>query len=168
MERHRAKWCDAYIVNTHRYTVNQALIPALQPYPGRRAKASESERTGKSRRAQGRVPYRPTDDEVVHSKRLGNKVLVVLYRSNPLIVTWDALVGQKFKHFQSREGRIKSWGFCGPVIMQVDILLALQNGQDLLRVRMRQPLWRQRKRILIPSLVDGPMFIGFARIAKSK
>ena len=32
------------------------------------------------------VPYRPTDDEVVHSKRLGNKVLVDLYRSNPLIV----------------------------------------------------------------------------------
>ena len=34
----------------------------------------------------GKVPYRPTDDEVVHSKRLGNKVLVDLYRSNPLIV----------------------------------------------------------------------------------
>ena len=31
------------------------------------------------------VPYRPTDDEDVHSKRLGNKVLVYLYRSNPLI-----------------------------------------------------------------------------------
>ena len=25
MERHGAKWCDAYIVNTHAYTVNQAL-----------------------------------------------------------------------------------------------------------------------------------------------
>ena len=46
-----------------------------------------------------RIPYRPTDDEVVHWKRLGNKVLVDLYRSNPLIVIWDALVGQKFKHF---------------------------------------------------------------------
>ena len=33
-----------------------------------------------------KVPYRPTDDEVVHSKRLGNKVLVDLHRSNPLIV----------------------------------------------------------------------------------
>ena len=32
------------------------------------------------------VPYRPTDDEVVYSKRLGNKVLVDLYRSNPLTV----------------------------------------------------------------------------------
>ena len=40
-----------------------------------------------------------SDDEVVHSKRLGNKVLVDLYRSNPLIVIWDTLVGQKFKHF---------------------------------------------------------------------
>ena len=25
MERHGAKWCDAYIVNTHAYIVNQAL-----------------------------------------------------------------------------------------------------------------------------------------------
>ena len=32
------------------------------------------------------VPYRPTDDEVVYSKRLGNKVLVDLNRSNPLTV----------------------------------------------------------------------------------
>ena len=32
------------------------------------------------------VPCRPTDDEVVHSKRLGNKVIVDLYRYNPLIV----------------------------------------------------------------------------------
>ena len=32
------------------------------------------------------VPYRSTDDEVVHLKRLGNKVLVDLYQSNPLIV----------------------------------------------------------------------------------
>ena len=33
------------------------------------------------------VPYRPTDDEVVHSKHLGHKyVLVDLYQSNPLIV----------------------------------------------------------------------------------
>ena len=32
------------------------------------------------------VPYRLTDDEVVHSKRLGNKVLVDLNRSNPFIV----------------------------------------------------------------------------------
>ena len=40
------------------------------------------------------VPYRPTDDEVVYSKRLGNKVLVDLNRSNPLTVIWDALVGQ--------------------------------------------------------------------------
>ena len=47
------------------------------------------------------VPYRPTDDEVVHTKRLGNKALVVLYRSNPLIVNWDEL-GQKFKHFLKR------------------------------------------------------------------
>ena len=30
MERHGAKWCDAYIVNTHAYTVNQALDPARQ------------------------------------------------------------------------------------------------------------------------------------------
>ena len=35
-----------------------------------------------------------TDDEVVYSKRLGNKVLVDLNRSNPLTVIWDALVGQ--------------------------------------------------------------------------
>ena len=28
MERHGAKWCDAYIVNTHAYTVNQALLGA--------------------------------------------------------------------------------------------------------------------------------------------
>ena len=32
------------------------------------------------------VPYRPTDDEVVYSKRLGNNVLVHLHQSNPLIV----------------------------------------------------------------------------------
>ena len=32
------------------------------------------------------VPYRSTDDKVVHLKRLGNKVLVDLYQSNPLIV----------------------------------------------------------------------------------
>ena len=32
------------------------------------------------------VPYRPTDDEVVYSKRLGNEVLVDLNRSNPLTV----------------------------------------------------------------------------------
>ena len=32
------------------------------------------------------VPYRPTDDEVVYSKRLGNKVLVELNRSNLLTV----------------------------------------------------------------------------------
>ena len=55
------------------------------------------------------VPYHPTDDEVVNLKRLGNKVLVDLYRSNPLIVIRDALVGQKFKHFQSWECRIKSF-----------------------------------------------------------
>ena len=54
------------------------------------------------------VPYRPTDDEVVHSKRLGNKVLVDLYQSNPIMI-WDALVGQKFKRFQSWECRIKSF-----------------------------------------------------------
>ena len=54
------------------------------------------------------VPHLPTDDEVVHLKRLGNKVLVDLYQSNPLIVIWDALVGQKFKHHKysvrSRKG----------------------------------------------------------------
>ena len=44
------------------------------------------------------LPSYSSDDEVVHSKRLGNKVLVDWYRSNPLIVTWDALVGQKVKH----------------------------------------------------------------------
>ena len=32
------------------------------------------------------VPYRPTDDEVVHLKLLGDKDLVDLSRSNPLIV----------------------------------------------------------------------------------
>ena len=42
-------------------------------------------------------------------KCLGNKVLVDLYRSNPLIVIWVALVGQKFKPFQSWECRIKSF-----------------------------------------------------------
>ena len=36
------------------------------------------------RRVLLRSPYRPTDDEVVYSKRLGNKVLVDLNRSNPL------------------------------------------------------------------------------------
>ena len=45
------------------------------------------------------IPYRPTDDEVVYSKRLGNKVLVDLNRSNPLTVIWDALVGQKIQTF---------------------------------------------------------------------
>ena len=45
------------------------------------------------------VPYRPTDDEVVHLKLLGDKDLVDLYRPNPLVVIWDSLVGQKFKHY---------------------------------------------------------------------
>ena len=31
---------------------------------------------------------------------ISRTVLVDLYQSNPLIVIWDALVGQKFKHFQ--------------------------------------------------------------------
>ena len=53
---------------------------------------------------------RPTDDEVVHSKRLGNKVLVDLNRSNPFIVIWDALVGQKkFKHVLEK---VKNRGGC--------------------------------------------------------
>ena len=55
-----------------------------------------------------RVPYRPTDDEVVYSKRLGNKVLVDLNRSNPLTVIWDALVGQKFK---CKDQILKEWAF---------------------------------------------------------
>ena len=42
-------------------------------------------------------------------KCLGNKNLVDLYWSNPLIVIWVALVGQKFKPFQSWECRIKSF-----------------------------------------------------------
>ena len=47
------------------------------------------------------VPYRPTDDEVVHSKRLGSNVVVDLHRSNPLIVFRGALSGQKFKRVGS-------------------------------------------------------------------
>ena len=50
-----------------------------------------------------RIPYCPTDDEVVHSKRLGNKVFVHLHQSNPLSVISDTLDGKKFKHFQSGE-----------------------------------------------------------------
>ena len=54
------------------------IKPALTPEPTKLIKPKFSSFQ------QG--PYRPTDDEDVHSKCLGNKVLVDLYRSNPLIV----------------------------------------------------------------------------------
>ena len=48
--------------------------------------------------------------EVVHSKRLGNKVLVDLYRSNPLIVIWDTLVGQKIQTFSCQYRLFRGMG----------------------------------------------------------
>ena len=35
------------------------------------------------------------------------KELVDLYRSNPLIVIWDALVGQTFKHFKFHQNKYR-------------------------------------------------------------
>ena len=45
-----------------------------------------SDHNERIRSIQINAPYSPTDDEVVRSKRLGNKELVDLYRSNPLSV----------------------------------------------------------------------------------
>ena len=62
-----------------------------------------------SRTVRNGVPFRPTDDEVVYSKRLGNKVLVDLNRSNPLTVIWDALVGQKNSNIFNTILSVSKW-----------------------------------------------------------
>ena len=65
------------------------------------ARSTKSRRAGEEyKEYDWKVSKTPTDDEVVHSKHLGYcKEVVDLYQSYPLIVIWDALVGQKFKHF---------------------------------------------------------------------
>ena len=57
------------------------IKPALTPEPTKSIPC----KTNKFSSFQLIVPYRPTDDKVVHSKRLGYKVLVYLYRANPFI-----------------------------------------------------------------------------------